>query len=185
VPTGIPTLREHVRALIPLTYARATDAGGMDASESPDVIAVNLAVATEELLVAGIDEDDLSEFVKRYVAAKAVVLSESALIDYYMVKTRRTNEVSRSGGATSLNESHTSYDKVTTIRRVVENLRAWLIDNRARFLREAGDSAALAALGGLGIAVTSADDPVTMDVDEFVNAAAGVPVVGSFNLVVG
>lgn len=163
----MPTIREYVQSNIVETYRAMTDSGGIDGSgEKPDVVATSQARLFDKLFAVDVDEADLSEFVRGYLADIVTRMMIPVAMDYWQVQSRVAYSSPAGVGAEG-GEQVTLYDKINGLEKVDSRLAERLAADRDEFLERASEwLRGPAKVSTVGPRVsTSRDDMVTPDPD--------------------
>lgn len=158
----MPAIREYIEANIPETYRTVTQGlplpdgtttqvwDGKDGN-GPDVFGIEIERTMAYLFKDGVTETQLSEISKSYVADTVTLRTIAGLIDYYMVRTRRNDSMTRGPGVTPLGgESSQNYDRVAILQDQAKRFSARLNEAALDF---AADAAALLRKSGSRIAL--------------------------------
>lgn len=130
------TVRDHVRVNLGETYLKLVGVG-YDAQEKPDVVSLKTGAILSRVFLTETLEADLSEFSRSFIALGVSLAMIPLAIDYYMVNTRRNENMGRPAGVTPLGgETIVNYDRVDALIRLDQILKDAVAEQLADFLAE-------------------------------------------------
>lgn len=134
------TIRDYVRGTMGETYrvltVEATRTYDGDGDDPPDLVDLALGPIIDRLFQPAVTVStfDASEFLKSFLADLVSIWLCTSAIDYYMVRTRRSDSMSQAPGITPYSgESSTNYDRVATIQKQRSDIGGRVSDNEADF----------------------------------------------------
>jgi hypothetical protein len=136
----VASILDYTRAALPESWRAVYEDGEWGESGRPDVFVMELARAMSKLFRDTVIEDDITnEFVKGWLGDYIAWRSIPALIDYYMVRTRRNDSMQRGAGVTPLGgETSDNYDRVGTLKDQADTIYSRLRADWEEFMSLVG-----------------------------------------------
>ncbi len=147
------------------------------------MVGISIDRVLSSLIKADVDIENQGEFIKSFLGDLATLELVPTAIDYYMVKTRRSDSTASAGAVPLGGESSSNYDRIQAVKdialliaaRVVRNRSAFLVDAVSILLRTTGTKLGMTIDGKPSDLLTA--DPRNSALSYRFIARYGVPVV--------